>query len=213
MDNELKIQRIQVSLVPKLNLAFYFNSIPVLRELTVINDGEDPLHNIELQLFSEPPFIKSKIWRLDSIEPGQHYHIRELDVYLDGALLGRLTESETAFVHFSMVVNDELIDNIDVPIELLARNQWGGISYMPELIAAFVTPNEPAIDIILKKTAELLRKHEFSSALKGYDGGPKRAWEISSAIWAAIGSIGIDYSLPPPVLSRQDKKYAVLDRS
>lgn len=36
------------------------------------------------------------------------------------------------------------------------------------MVAAFVQPNDPAVDRVLKKTAELLREHGKDPALDGY---------------------------------------------
>jgi hypothetical protein len=198
VDNNLNAHRIQVSLAPKINLAFYQNSVPVLRELVIINEGAEPLRQVELTLVSEPAFIKPKIWRVDTIDSNQNYRLTDLDVSLNGELLGRLTEAELAHVSFILKTDgEEEVARLDESTELLARNQWGGINHMPEMIAAFVEPNNPAVERLLKKAAEVLRKHGKNSALNGYEGGPKRVWELASAIWAAIASMGLDYSLPP----------------
>lgn len=197
---------IHASLAPKLNLAFYQNSVPILRELVVINDGDEPLKNVELGLISDPEFIKPKNWRIDVVDAGQNYHITNLDLALDGALLGRLTESEIAQSRFVLKADGNIIARLDKQIELLPRNQWGGMGHMPEIIAAFVQPNEPAIEHLLKKAAEILRKHGKSGMLNGYQGGPKGAWELAAAIWSAIGSMGLDYSLPPASFEQTGQK-------
>ena len=206
MDNESNTCRIHVTLAPKLNLAFYQNSVPVLRELTVINGSEKPLKGLELSLNSDPPFIKPKTWRIDAIDVGQHYRLTDLDVTLDGRLLGRLTEAELAQSNFVLKAEGETLTASEKEIELLPRNQWGGISHMPEIIAAFVQPNEPAVEHLLKKAADILRKHGRSSLLNGYQDGAKHAWELSAAIWAAIGSMGLDYSLPPASFEHAGQK-------
>jgi hypothetical protein len=54
-------------------------------------------------------------------------------------------------------------------------NQWGGLSHLPDLVAAFVQPNELAIDRLLKQTAQVLRDADKNPALNGYQGGAKRA--------------------------------------
>ena len=162
--------------------------------------------HVDLILLSEPAFIKKKNWHIDVIEAGQHYRITDLDIVLDGALLGRLTEAETAHVRFALKTKDITLALTDVSIELLPRNQWGGIGHMPEMIAAFVQPNEPAVEHLLKKAAEILRRHGKSSALNGYEGGPKRVWELASAIWTAFCSMGLDYSLPPASFEQTGQK-------
>lgn len=206
MENESKSYRIHAVLAPNLNLAFYQNSVPILCELEVINDGKEPIKGVELNLISEPAFIKPKTWRIDIVDAGQQYRITNLDIELDGGLLGRLTEAEIAQSRFSMKAEGETIAHLDKQIKLLPRNQWGGIDHMPEIIAAFVQPNEPTIERLLKKTAEILRKYGKSSMLNGYQEGPRHVWELSAAIWAAIASMGLDYSLPPASFERAGQK-------
>jgi hypothetical protein len=91
--------RIEATLAPSLNLAFHQNAVPVLRELMVINDQEAALDGIELTLSSDPPFLVPKTWRIDSVPAGQRFRVPKLDVSLNGTLLSRLTEAETATAH------------------------------------------------------------------------------------------------------------------
>ncbi|MDD5364860.1 MAG: DUF3320 domain-containing protein [Gallionellaceae bacterium] len=65
------------------------------------------------------------------------------------------------------------------------------------MVAAFVQPNEPAVERVLKQTAEVLRKNSKNPALDGYKDGAKRAWELTSGIWSAVAAMGLDYALPP----------------
>ncbi|CAK0749092.1 AAA domain-containing protein [Azospirillaceae bacterium] len=205
--------RIEATITSRLNLAFHQNAAPVLRELTLINDGAAPFHNIELMLDSEPEFLVRRIWRIDAIGPQQRVPILKLDVGLKGAMLGRLTEAETATAIFTAVTSHNKTDDdktelarLVLPIELLARNQWGGLGHMPEMIAAFIQPNEPAIERLLKKVAEVLRENDKSPALDGYTGNPRRVWDLTSAVWSALGARGLDYVLPPPSFERAGQK-------
>lgn len=190
--------RINAAMVPKVNLAFYQNSVPVIVELSIVNDSDNQLKDVELTL-SSSGFFKTKIWRADIINPGQTFHFtgKALDIPLDSDLLANLTESESTKACFALTSSQEEVASLEVPIELLARNQWGGIGHMPEMIAAFVQPNEPAVDHVLKKAARVLRKNGKNSALNGYEWGPKHAWELASAIWSSVCSMELDYSLPP----------------
>ncbi|MDR0996872.1 MAG: DUF3320 domain-containing protein [Zoogloeaceae bacterium] len=190
--------RIEAALTPRLNLAFHQNAIPTLREVTLIHDGDAPLQALTLSLTSSPPFFKPKVWHVDTIGAKQQCHLAGLDVALDAALLNRLTEAEKAEAHFCLQSGEKEIARLDVPIELLARNQWGGIGDMPEMAAAFVQPNDPAIDRLLKKATQILREHDKNPMLNGYqEGSAKRAWELAAAIWGAIAALELDYTLPP----------------
>lgn len=200
---------IEAAMAPKLSLADFQNAVPLIRELTLVSTLHEDTSQLELSLSSTPPFVKPKIWRLDAIQPGERYRIRDVDVQLDGPLLTRLTEAETATVTLSVRVagTDEPLTELAIAVELLPRNQWGGLSHLPDMVAAFVQPNDPAVDRLLKKTAEVLRDNGKSAALDGYkQGGPKRAWELASAVWSAVVSMKLDYALPPASFEHRGQK-------
>lgn len=127
-----KAVRIQATLVAKLNLADFQNSVPVIRELRLINETDHKYSSLELQLFSDPLAFKTKTWRIDALSPGSFLPIPGLDLQIDGALLARLTEAEQAVVTFILksTGTDEgaqEVARLELPLELLPRNQWGGV--------------------------------------------------------------------------------------
>jgi hypothetical protein len=200
---------LRTSLASKVNLADFQNAVPLLRELRVINNSDAELTQILVQVTSEPPFVKPRSWRIEAIAAGREYAIKDLDVQLDGALLGRLTEAETATLVFSVCRPEAAAEEIarsSHAVELLPRNHWGGLSHLPDMVAAFVQPNDPAVDRLLKSTAETLRKHGRNPALDGYKGGAKRAWELTSAIWSSVVALGVDYAYPPASFEHRGQK-------
>jgi very-short-patch-repair endonuclease len=202
---------IRISNASKLNLADFQNSVPLLRELTVLNDSDRELSHLQVRLESYPPFLKPKTWSIDACDPNSRYGIKDCDVSLDGVLLGKLTEAETSTMTFSVVekagtADERVLTTEERKVELLPRNQWGGLSHLPDLVAAFVQPNELAIDRLLKQTAQVLRDAGKSPALNGYQGGAKRAWELASALWTAVAGLGLDYALPPASFEHRGQK-------
>ena len=201
---------IDATLVGKLNLADFQNAVPMLRELGIANMSAEDASDLELRIESIPPFLRPKIWRIDVLAAGGQCRIADLDVQLDGAVLTRLTEAERAMVTLSLRRRDagpDELARLDQAVELLPRNQWGGISHhLPDMVAAFVQPNEPAVERLLKQAAEILRKHGKSPAIDGYRGGSKRAWELTSGIWSAVSALGLDYALPPASFEHSGQK-------
>jgi hypothetical protein len=201
--------QVRASLAAKLNLADFQNAVPVLRELTVSNDTDLRLERVVLSVSSDPPFFKPKQWHIDSLGPRQVLPIENLDLQLDGPRLTRLSESEFARVKFDL--RPEGSEGLPLftrehDVELLPRNHWGGLSYLPEMIAAFVQPNDPAVEKLLKKAAQILRESGREPALNGYEYGPKHAWEILSAIWGAVAAEKLDYALPPASFEESGQK-------
>lgn len=210
--NEADVQaanRIVAVAIAKLNLADFQNAVPMLRELSIANDSAEEAKALELSIESTPAFLKPKRWHIDAVGAGKLYHLTDLDVQLDGALLSRLTEAEKATVSFVLRGRGETsteLARLERVVELLPRNQWGGLSHLPDMVVAFVQPNEPAVERLLKQAAEILRKHGKHPALDGYQGGSKRAWELASAIWSAVAALGLDYALPPASFEHAGQK-------
>lgn len=205
--------KILATLVAKLNLADFQNAIPVIRELRISNETDDRFVNATLTLSSEPEVFKSKVWRIDEIAADSFRVIPGLDLVLDGPLLSRLTEAELSTFTFVLEVDDREAESgrktvalLEQVVDLLPRNQWGGLRHIPDMTAAFVQPNDPAVERLLKQAAELLRLSDKSSSLDGYEGGSKRAWQLASAVWGAVARMKLDYALPPASFEQSGQK-------
>lgn len=194
-------------LVPKLNLAAHESGRPALRDLRVENIADAPLENLRLTLAASPPFAAAKAWTIDRLEPGGVVRIDDLALPLNGEFLRDLTESTRGDVRLRLQGDDVALAETAMPIELLAPNQWGGAASMPELLAAFCTPNDPAVDRVLRIASEVLRQAGKPDAIDGYHSGSRqRVWEIASAIYTAIANLGLGYALPPASFEEQGQK-------
>jgi hypothetical protein len=198
---------IKCAFVPKVSFALHQNSIPILLELSVENSTDNVWEDATLILQSFPPFFRSRSWQISKINPQQSFTIRDLDLQQDGGQLFRLTEAEKGQIVFELRQGESVLCRLEQPVELLARNQWGGLSQYPELAAAFIRPNDPAVDRVLKKAAGILHQGGKASSLEGYTkGGKLRVWEIMAAIWQAVCSLGLDYALPPVGFEQNGQK-------
>ncbi|MBS1159525.1 MAG: helicase related protein [Proteobacteria bacterium] len=201
--------RLKVAVVEKLNLADFQNAVPALHELAIVNETLAPVSELTITITSEPAFLKPRTWSIDTVGTGETFHIADLDVQLDGSLLSRLTEAEPATLLFELRgrrAPEIVIAQHERVVELLARNQWGGIGYAPEMVAAFVQPNDPAVDHVLKAAAQALQGSGKSGSIDGYTHGAKRAWELASGIWTAVLQRKLHYALPPASFEHRGQK-------
>lgn len=191
--------KIDATVAAKIGFASHQNAVPVLREIAVGHAGEAPLENLRLVLTSDPGFVSPKTWLIDRISPGDDLQITDRDVALNAALLRELTECVRSTV--SLTLYDAAGQELAVTrheVELLAHNEWGGLGSMAELLPAFVMPNDPAVDHVLKAASDVLRRAGKPDSLDGYTSGKReRVWELASAIWSAIAGLRISYALPP----------------
>jgi hypothetical protein len=62
----------------------------------------------------------------------------------------------------------ETLASATAEVEVLAYNEWPGHSVLPALLAAFVSPNHPALAAVLRDVGARLQRQTGSSALDGY---------------------------------------------
>ncbi|MHB0709360.1 hypothetical protein ACX4M1_05820 [Roseomonas mucosa] len=140
-----------------VNVALWANHVPVLSELTLFNDTEERLGDIVVEVVSTPPAILPRSWRLAEVGPGQMRVMDDLDLKLDGAWLASLTEGIRGSVSFTARSGERCVAEVTQDVRFLAHNEWGGNGSIPDLLAAFVEPNDPAVATILRKASDLLR--------------------------------------------------------
>ena len=188
----------------KLNFACQQSSFPVLRDLRLENSDEDErIDDLLVTIESDPAFIKPKSWRVDRIAPGGVVPIKDRTIDLEGGFLLNLSDAVRGTLSIRVERDGEIITTATKPVELLAYNEWGGSGYMPELLASFSMPNDPAIDRVLHNASMLLRKAGKPDGLDGYASGSRqRVWEVASAIYTAIANLGIAYAVPPASFER-----------
>ncbi len=200
---------IDAVVAPKISFATHQNAVPVLRELRVTNRGMQAIEGLVLEVEADPPVFAPRTWRIDGIAGGGEAPIAERDLQLNAGLLLQLTESVRAAVTFSIrgAADAAPFAQASVPVELLARNEWGGAGAMPELLAAFVLPNDPAVGRVLKAASDVLRRGGRPDGIEGYQSGSRtRVYELASAIWSAVSGLRLTYAAPPASFEVQGQK-------
>ena len=187
--------------------ASYQNAIPVVRSIAIENATQRHFSNCLVELVSTPTFLRQKSWTIDRLAPGDSLSLSDRKVELDAAYLAGLNEAERGDITLRLSVDGEVIDERHFPVRLLARDEWGGVGDMIQLLPAFVMPNDPAVARILRSAAEKLLAAGHSGGLDGYQSeDPRRAFLISAAIYSAIAGLGLHYAEPPASFEMQGQK-------
>jgi len=180
-----------------INYAFQQNAIPVVKELRFQNDAI-ARKGLVIRVSTEPAFAPSVDVRLQSTEPNAEFRIGPLDLKLSHDFLAAIDEKVSGWLRVDVLEGENVVCTVTEPIALLARNEWCGLVSLPEILAAFVLPNDPAVVNILSRASELLRDHTGRGAFTGYqDKNRKRAWEQIAAIYKAVGELRIRYIVAP----------------
>jgi hypothetical protein len=186
-----------------VNVAFYQNAVPIVRELAIENGLGRELTDISVHLSSEPAFLSPGVWRFDRIADEATHHIRSLDLKLNPAFLAGINAAQRGEIQIHVEAAGTAITDHTLEINLLPPSHWGGTNSAPELLASFVRPTDPSVDVILREASSKLAAAGRNEAMDGYRTRTKaRAWEIADAIWAALVSHSIGYVLPPKSFER-----------
>lgn len=189
---------ITIEIVPRVSFATHQCDFPVLAALVVRNNTNTVVEGMALRIDAQPPIFAPRSWVIDRIEEGAETRVHDRRVSLSGGLLDGLTERMRADVTVELLKGDEVLAREKRTIHALARNEWGGATVMPELLAAFIMPNDPAVGRLLKDASRALEGGGVSGALDGYQAKSKdRAWQLAAAAWAAVGVRRLSYAMPP----------------
>ena len=192
--------KIEATVAGKIGFASHQNAVPVLRELRISASSQANLvEQLSLRLSADPPFLVPKTWRIDRLAPGDELEVSDRRVELNADFLCDLTERIVGTLIFELIASDgaQLKRSVH-SVELLAHNEWGGLGSMAELLPAFVMPNDPAVDRVVKAASEVLRRAGKPHSIDGYQAGSReRVWDVVSAVWSAVTGLRLSYTLPP----------------
>ncbi|HET9819577.1 MAG TPA: DUF3320 domain-containing protein [Rhodanobacteraceae bacterium] len=198
---------IDLTVSNKLGLASHQNAVPLLRRGVITNAGAESLDDLILEFVPSLPFAVAKTWHIDRLGAGDTLELTDRDIELKEGYLSELSESIQTSADFRLRLGESAVAEQSCTIELLAPNDWGGAGSMPELLAVFCTPNDPAVDRVLKGTSEVLRRAGRPDGIDGYEAKSRqRVWELTSALWSAVCGFEISYALPPASFAESGQK-------
>ena len=189
------------------------NDVPVIRELQITNNSPDAIADVEVLVESDPPFAEGAKFRFDRLAAGESRRIAPIDVRVHHTYLATLTESERAKLKVSIRVAGETRESIEHPVEVLAYDQWAGTRALPELLAAFCMPNNPAVDTLISKASMLLRRAANGASMSGYQTNSREhVGQQIAAIYSSIADENLQYANPPASFGTDGQKIRMPDR-
>ncbi|EJZ18621.1 DUF3320 domain-containing protein [Rhizobium sp. Pop5] len=196
-----------VDVAASFTYASYQNAIPVIRSILIENNTDRHIENCRLDLTSSPSFLRPKSWIVDRLMAGDRLPLVDRKVEFDAAYLSGLNEAERGEITLRLSRGGEILDERRLPVRLLARDEWGGVADMVQLLPAFVMPNDPGVAQILRMAAERLAAHGQPGGLDGYQSqNPQRAYMLAAAIYSAVAGMGFHYAEPPASFESRGQK-------
>ncbi|WP_274362793.1 DUF3320 domain-containing protein [Paenibacillus thermotolerans] len=190
--------RCECEYIRTINYAMQQNYVPVIRRLRLTNNGSEDLHGVTAVITAEPAFARE--WRktADTLPAGQTVDLGVVDLKLEGAFLAELTERLAGSLTVTVYCDEEVIERQDLPVDVLAFDEWGGLTVLPELIGAFVTPNHPETSRLVRSAADIVARWDRNPSFDAYQShDPNRVRMQAAAIYAALQQESVTYCVAP----------------
>lgn len=204
---------------PAINAALVHNRVPLVRHVTLVNRGTEPLADVTLALeLLGPDGALTEPWTRTlgaPLRPGASTGWDDFrDVTPDRALLYRTDEAFPVDYRLTVEADGQAL-TVVAPSRVLAHNEWFNSPALYDSLAAFVQPNTRAVEAVLRSAAQLLLARTGSGSLQGYQDGPERAALIAGAVYETLRQLEITYQTLPASFENTGQKVrttaAVLD--
>lgn len=200
-----------------INFAMQQNYVPIIRNLIVRNETEEALPELDVRIRFEPDFAREYHYFIGEIPAGESVEISPVRIHLRTEYLFSLTEKLLGVVTVEVCRKEERLCFLEREIELQAADQWNGGLGMPELIAAFVTPNHPVIAKVIQHASEVLKNWTGNPSFTGYQSrNPNNVKLQMGAVYEALRQENIIYNNPPASFEKTGQRvrmaHAVLEQ-
>lgn len=196
----------------RVNFAMQQHGVSLVHQITIANNNTEPLEDLALTLRMVNGECEPFSTRLSRIESGQRYTLAPSGLALRARELATRTEAERTRLEATLTCAQQtMIKSWDV--DVLAFDQWPGIGHLPEIIAAFVTPNHPRVAELLSAARMALAGLSETDSLDGYQSGSRqRVSLIAEACFSSLASRRIGYINPPASFEHTGQRIRLVDR-
>ena len=198
---------VDIAAVPFINFAMQQNDVPIFAGVRLKNNSDRTFTGLMLRVTTDPTVTAVAERPLSPLVPGDEIVVKDLHPRLLREALAAQTERELGELRVELLENGTPIFRQVQRLEVLAANEWSGALRFPELLAAFVLPNQPAVEQVLGRARDLLLEHTGNASINGYQKqDTARILAEAAAIYGAIAKSGITYSNPPASFERTGQK-------
>jgi hypothetical protein len=195
-----------------LNYAMQQNFVPVVRKLTLANHSSEDLHQVTVTIKPGTDFAAEWSKTLDVIPAGQSVEVGPVHLPVSGTFLAGLTERLLDRLTLQVEHDGKLLYQEESPVAILAYDQWGGLAAMPEMVAAFVMPNHPAVGKVIHEAGAYLEKWTGNRSFDAYQSkNPNRVRHQAAAIYSALRDYQITYCVAPASFEERGQRVRLAD--
>ncbi len=202
------------------------NDVPLIKALRVRNLTDAPTGPLTLRVWAEPGLASVREIPVEPLEPHASFRLGPQALPLPSNRLVNQTEREAGTLWVEVketalatdlegdasATETEVVLRSPRPLEVLAYGEWPGPRSLPEILAAFVLPNHPAVARVLSAAGRHLGERTQDPSLDGYQrGDPARVRQAARAIYEALVDLDLAYAVPPASFEAEGQKIRTPD--
>lgn len=181
-----------------LTYAMQQNGSPIVREIRLKNETESDYENLIVNISTDTELIEPFSQGIQVLKGGEEVQLRNLKIQVNGKYLASLTERVSCNLKIEVMQGEETLVTDAMNVTALAYDEWPGLKFFPDMIAAFVTPNHPYVAELVLSASKWLEKWTKEPSLDGYlRHDQNRVKLMAAAVYAAIQERNITYAVHP----------------
>ena len=212
MDERLDKVKVQCDYLPLINFAMQQNGASIIHQISIENTTHAPLKDVQVQITTEPAFGNAVPTVIEAIPANDRVCLQTFNLTLSTNYFTQLTERLSGSLKVEITSETKAIFSQTYPIDILAYDQWGGLNVLPEMLAAFITPNHAVISPVIKRAATILEQWTGNPSLDEYQSrNPDRVRKQMAAVYTAITEQQIIYSTIPASFEEYGQRIRLTD--
>ena len=188
---------VTIDYIKTVNYSLCHNHIPICRYIEIRNNGLGNIEDIQIKISGK--------YILDNTSPvygllrsQKSLKITNFEISLKADELFNVSERIVSSFNLEIIVSGDTAYKKEFELDIMAFDQWLGTTILPQCLASFCMPNQPAINNLILKAAVKLKEITGTSSFTEYqDGNPQTVLKQIAAIYAAIHEENIVYRSIP----------------
>lgn len=203
---------LQAEGTPVISYALLYNRLPVIEMVKISSNSEKDLKELTLTISDSKGYLEPFEIQIDLL-PAQDYRVLSRPVIRgDLSKIIQMNDSDRTDLEISVKKKERILVQTKAEVQVLPYDQWPGLRYHPVLLASFVQPTHPAMQMLIHETADLLESWGQDRAIEGYQSGDiNRVRTLAAAAYGAIQKKNITYASPPSTYDMVGQKVRLAD--
>ena len=164
---------VTIDYIKTVNYSLCHNHIPICRYIEIKNDSLNDIIDVQVKLSGKYILDNSSpVYGL--IRAEKSLKISNFEITLKADELFNISERIVSSFEVEIVVGDETAYKKEFELDIMAFDQWLGTTILPQCLASFSMPNQPAINNLILKAAVKLQEIAGTTSFTEYqDGNPQ----------------------------------------